>query len=132
MSSIVQLILLTINDEDYNSRLKFFFDNYAKSSKVQSTQALRNYISEYMLELETEQQDSLDLYFALNRASYMDRESILNAFSNFTKNVMTCLIDQSQTSSSYQPDPEFYINNNIPKDEEPIQDVIEKEFHEDP
>ena len=43
---------------------------------------------------------------------------------------MTCLIDQTHSSSSYQPDPEFYMNINIPKYEEPIQDVIEKEFHE--
>ena len=130
LNSMVQLILLTINDEDIHSPLKTIFENYCKSSKVQSTQALRNYISEFMNELETGQQDSFDFIVALNRVSEMDRESIMNPFSIFTKNVMTCLVDQTHSSTSYQPDPEFFININIPNYEEPIQDVIEREFHE--
>ena len=130
LNSVVQLLLIAISDEDINSPLKHIFENLKKSSNLQSTQMIHNYVSEYMLELETGQQDSFDFFVALNRASEMDRESILNPVSIFTKNVMTCLIDPMHTSSSYQPDPEFYISINIPNDNEPIQDIIEREFHE--
>ena len=43
---------------------------------------------------------------------------------------MTCLIDPTHSSSSYQHDPEFFININIPNDGETVQDKIENEFHE--
>ena len=41
---------------------------------------------------------------------------------------MTCLVNPEHLSSTYQNEPEYYLNINIPKNEDPIQDVIEREF----
>ena len=67
---------------------------------------------------------------ALNRASETDKESILNPISIFTKNVITCQNDPTHFSTSYPPEPEFYVSIDVPKDNEPIQDVIERELQE--
>ena len=130
LNSMVQLLLLTINVEDTNSFLRSTFEKFNNMSKLQSTQILRNYLSEYMPELESGQQDAFDFFVGLNSAPQTDKESILNPLSIFTKNVLTCIANPIHSSSSYQPDPEFYVNINIPKDNEPIHDVIEREFQE--
>ena len=130
LNAVVQLVLCTLNDEDITSQLKRIFQNFKRKSNIKSTQSLRNYLSEFMSDLENGQQDAFDFFVALNSAPETDRESILNPISLFTKNVMTCLNDSSHSSSSYQHDPEFYISINIPKDDETIQNIIENEFHE--
>ena len=43
---------------------------------------------------------------------------------------MTCLNNPTHTSTSYPPDPEFFISIDIPKHNEPIHDVIERELQE--
>ena len=130
LNSLVQLLLITINEEDINSYLKSMFKNFNSGSQVKTTQGLRNYLSEYMQELENGQQDPFDFFVGLDLAPYTDKESILNPLSIFTKSVMTCSSDQRHSSSSYQPDPEFYVTINLPKDNETIADIIEREFQE--
>ena len=85
LNSIIQLLLLTISSDGINSPLKKIIENSKKRSNVQSAQTVRNFLSQYMLELETGQQDFFDFFVALNQASETDRESILNPLSIFTK-----------------------------------------------
>ena len=130
LNAFVQLLLLTMDEDSLTSPLKELLKGFQGNGRVKSTTILRNILSENMVELRTGQQDSFDFFLATDGLSDIERESILNPISIFTKSTTSCVMNPNHSSTVYHENPEFFVSISIPDDEEAIQNVIENEFHE--
>ena len=128
LNSIVQLFLLIIDQNDEDSILKRMFRNCLNIYNVQSNESLRRLLSEKKPELRNGQQDSFDFFSAITNFDDSDKEWLLNPLTLYTKTTTICKNNIMHQSSAFHNVPDYYLSVDIPRDNTPIQDLIEREF----
>ena len=128
LNSIVQLFLLIIDQNHEDSILKRMFRNCLNIYNVQSNESLRRLLSEKKPELRNGQQDSFDFFSAITNFDDSDKEWLLNPLTLYTKTTTICKNNIMHQSSAFHNVPDYYLSVDIPRDNTPIQDLIEREF----
>ena len=82
-----------------------------------------------MPELRRGKQDSFDLFSTVTNFSESDKEWLLNPLTMQNKTTTTCIRNTIHQSSAFHNVPDFYLNIDIPRDNSPLQDIIENEFY---
>jgi ubiquitin C-terminal hydrolase len=127
---MIQLLLVTFNEREPNSKFKEILIGYTKTGQNQSAKYLRDLLANKMPILKYGQQDSFDFFQALHNFAPLEKESLVHQLYIYSNIVMTCKFNSTHETSICQQEPEIYISINIPQSESPLQYNIENEFQE--
>ena len=109
LNSIVQLLLVTIDENSQDSPLKRLFGNIQNSDQIKSNEPLRRLVAEKKPEIRHGQQDSFDLFLALTQFAASDKEWLLNPLTMYKKTTTTCKNDPNHQSSAYHNTLDFFL-----------------------